>query len=84
MNISTHDVMSDIAQAAIAADVLTPIYYEDTVAGFISTSYGAEPVDGASDIATAIECINNDRDYAFVATYNKDGEPWILYRSRTV
>lgn len=84
MNISTHDVMSDIAQAAIAADVLKPVYYEAKVADVLSGTYGITPTGNASDIAKVIGCINDDYDLTFVATYSVDGEAWVLHRSRTV
>ena len=50
MNISTHDEMSDIAQAAIAADVLKPVYYEAKVADVLSGTYGITPTGNASDM----------------------------------
>ncbi|MGP9666716.1 hypothetical protein [Psychrobacter sp. AOP31-A1-22] len=84
MNVSTHDVMSDMAQAAIAADVLKPTYYEDTVEAVLSGIYGVTPAGDASDNITVISCINDDYDLTFVSIYNKDGEAWVLYRSRTV
>ncbi|MGO3120127.1 MAG: hypothetical protein ACTIJH_06380 [Moraxellaceae bacterium] len=84
MNISTHDEMSNMAQLAIEADVLKPVYYEGKVWAVLN-SYGIKPTGkAAEDVLKVIECINDDRDFSLVATYNKDGGPWVLYRSCTV